>query len=85
MRLQAVEDPGQRELLIRRLSGHGFLEFEGRYNLLARADGKTSLSYSVELTPCPVFPLPLVEKKIRKEVPKMLSAVAAASKASVSR
>ena len=76
MRLEAIESPGKRELQLRRVSGHGFLEFEGRYTLVSRADGKTLLSYSVELVPCPIFPLPLVERKIRKEVPKMLAAVA---------
>lgn len=77
MRLQAVEAASKRELRLRRVSGHGFLEFDGRYLLKPRADGKTVLSYSVELVPCPIFPLPLVERKIRKEVPKMLAAVAA--------
>jgi len=79
MRLRAVEDPKKLSLLLMRVSGHGFLEFEGRYSLVPRADGKTALSYSVELVPCPIFPLPLVERKIRKEVPKMLAAVAQVS------
>ena len=79
MKLQVVEDAKKLVLLLRRVSGHGFLEFEGRYSLVARPDGKTALSYSVELVPCPIFPLPLVERKIRKEVPKMLAAVADAS------
>lgn len=79
MKLQAVERRDKLELQMRRLSGHGFLEFEGQYSLAERADGKTALSYSVELVPCPIFPLPLVERKIRNEVPRMLAAVAAAS------
>ena len=37
--------------------------------------GSTYLSYTVELIPCPIFPLPLVEEKIRKEVPRMLVAL----------
>ena len=41
--------------------GHGFLEFEGKYTLRPRPDGSgTYLSYSVELVPCPIFPLPMV-------------------------
>merc|ERR1712232_186985 len=76
MRLRAIEDDSQRQLLLRRVSGHGFLEFEGRYSLVPLVDSKTQLSYAVELVPCPIFPLPLVERKIRKEVPKMLAAVA---------
>jgi len=76
MTLEAVEDRDRWTLALRRLSGHGFLSFEGTYQLQPRADGTTYLSYVVELVPCPIFPLPLVERKIRKEVPKMLSAVA---------
>merc|ERR1719231_946404 len=77
MDLEAVESRERWMMQLRRLSGHGFLDFEAVYQLEPRADGSTYLSYSVELVPCPIFPLPLVERKIRKEVPKMLSAVAA--------
>merc|ERR1719231_252818 len=76
MTLEAVEERDRWTLTLHRLSGHGFLSFEGTYQLEPRADGTTYLSYVVELVPCPIFPLPLVERKIRKEVPKMLSAVA---------
>ena len=40
-----------------------------------RADGSTYLRYQVELVPCPIFPLPIVEDKIRREVPRMLVSV----------
>jgi len=81
MKLEAVEQRDAWQLMLRRLSGHGFLEFEGKYKLRPRPDGTgTYLSYSVELVPCPIFPLPMVERKIRKEVPKMLAAVAAAAR-----
>ena len=76
MSLEAIEDRDRWTLALRRLSGHGFLTFEGTYRLQPRPNGMTYLSYVVELVPCPIFPLPLVERKIRKEVPKMLSAVA---------
>ena len=75
MTLEAVEVQQARALELRRVTGHGFLEFEGRYTLTPRG-GSTYLAYEVELVPCPIFPLPLVERKIRKEVPKMLAAVA---------
>ncbi len=78
MVLEAVEVREAQQLELRRVSGHGFLEFEGKYTLTPRGGG-TYLAYSVEMTPCPIFPLPLVERKIRKEVPKMLTAVAAAA------
>lgn len=76
IRLEAIEERERWMLRLRRLSGHGFLEFEAEYKLRPRPDGTTYLSYEVELIPCPIFPLPLVERKIRKEVPKMLSALA---------
>ena len=75
MTLEASEDRDRWEVRLQRLGGHGFLEFEGKYTLRPQPGGSTLLSYSVELTPCPIFPLPLVERKIRKEVPKMLVAV----------
>jgi len=74
MTLEAIESSNNRKLVLRRLSGHGFLEFEATYALQDGVGGKTYLSYQVELVPCPIFPLNLVEAKVRKEVPKMLVA-----------
>jgi len=79
MALEAVEDPERWTLELRRKGGHGFLEFDAKYVLEPRGAGATYLRYEVTLVPCPIFPLPLVERKIRKEVPKMLSAVGAAA------
>ena len=81
MQLEAIEHRDRMQLQLSRLSGHGFLEFEATYTLQPRADGSTYLAYEVTLVPCPIFPLPLVERKMRKEVPKMLAAVAKASTA----
>ena len=75
MTLDVVADEERRSLVLTRTSGHGFLEFVGSYTLKPQGNGATYLQYMVELVPCPVFPLPLVEAKIRKEVPKMLLAV----------
>ena len=80
MALEAIEKPQQQKLELRRVSGHGFLEFDAAYTLVPRGDGTTYLRYEVELVPCPIFPLPLVERKIRKEVPKMLHAVGEAAR-----
>jgi len=79
MTLDAIEVPSERKLILRRTAGHGFLEFEGTYSLMPRPGGQTYLSYSVDLVPCPIFPLPLVEQKIRKEVPRMLVAIRSAA------
>ena len=75
MALEAVEHRDRWTLELQRTGGHGFLEFAAQYVLQPRADGSTHLSYEVTLVPCPIFPLPLVERKIRKEVPKLLAAV----------
>ena len=85
MGLEAIEARDRWTLQLRRVGGHGFLEFEARYVLQPRGDGTTYLSYEVELVPCPIFPLPLVERKIRKECPKMLHAVARVSEANNAR
>ena len=61
-------------LRLRRTGGHGFLEFDATYTL-SGSGADRYLSYQVELVPCPIFPLPLVEQKIRKTVPSMLAAV----------
>ena len=82
MSLEAVEKRERQTLELRRIGGHGFLEFEAKYGLQPRGDGSTYLSYEVELVPCPIFPLPLVERKIRKEVPRMLASVGAAAQRS---
>jgi carbon monoxide dehydrogenase subunit G len=64
MALEAIERRDRLSLELRRLSGHGFLEFNAVYTLRPRADGSTYLSYEVQLVPCPIFPLPLVERKV---------------------
>lgn len=79
MTLEVEADDAARKLVLRRVSGHGFLEFVGSYTLKPQPGGTTYLQYNVELVPCPIFPIPLVETKIRKEVPKMLQAVRLAS------
>jgi carbon monoxide dehydrogenase subunit G len=76
MELEAIEQRDRWSLALKRLSGHGFLTFEALYTLKPRPDGSTYLSYAVELVPCPLVPLPLVERKVRKEVPRMLHAMA---------
>ena len=81
MSLSVEADAAAKTLILRRISGHGFLEFVGSYTLQPRSNGRTYLEYKVELVPCPIFPLPLVETKIRKEVPRMLTAVRAAARA----
>ena len=75
MTLDVQADASERSLVLTRTAGHGFLEFVGSYTLKPQGNGATYLQYMVEMVPCPIFPLPIVEQKIRKEVPKMLLAV----------
>jgi len=75
MTLEAVPNFKVRELVLRRIAGHGFLEFEAIYRLVPKPDGTTYLSYVVNAVPCPIFPMPVVESKIRREVPSMLLAL----------
>lgn len=75
MRIQAIEHPERLQLVLRRVSGHGFLQFDCKYVLKPQSGSRTVLQYSVELMPCPIFPMPLVDQKIRRQVPKMLVAL----------
>ncbi|KAJ1637620.1 hypothetical protein T492DRAFT_951061 [Pavlovales sp. CCMP2436] len=65
------------ELKLQRISGHGFMDFRARYQFNALPDGNCRLAYEVQAMPCPIFPMPLVANKVRKEVPRMLSALRA--------
>merc|ERR1712087_193687 len=56
MTLEATPYPAARELVLRRVAGHGFLEFDAVYKLSPRPDGSTYLSYVVNAVPCPIFP-----------------------------
>lgn len=76
MRL-AVTERRHAELKLRRLSGHGFMSFEACYTFAALPGGNCRLGYEVQAVPCPIFPMPIVENKVRKEVPRMLSALRA--------
>ena len=85
MTLDVQADEDKRSLVLTRTSGHGFLEFVGSYTLKPQGNGATYLQYMVEMVPCPIFPMPIVETKIRKEVPNMLLAVRDAARKRSSR
>jgi len=77
MRLAVTELP-LRQLKLQRVSGHGFMDFKATYTF-APAGDHCVLQYEVQAVPCPIFPMPLVQQKVRKEVPRMLSALRAAA------
>lgn len=76
MRL-AVTEVFHSELKLKRISGHGIMEFAARYQFRRLDDNSCRLSYDVQLVPFPIFPMPIVQHKVRKEVPRMLSAMRA--------
>jgi ribosome-associated toxin RatA of RatAB toxin-antitoxin module len=76
MRL-AVTELFHNELRLERISGHGFMDFKARYQFAPLAGGSCRLGYEVQAVPCPIFPMPIVQHKVRKEVPRMLSALRA--------
>lgn len=78
MRL-AVREAYHSQLALERVAGHGFLDFKAKYDFRHLPNSHCLLSYNVEAMPCPIFPMPIVHNKIRKEVPRMLSAVRAAA------
>jgi coenzyme Q-binding protein COQ10 len=76
MRL-AVTERRLVELTLQRISGHGFMDFKAKYQFAALPGGNCRLAYEVQAVPCPIFPMPFVQNKVRKEVPRMLSALRA--------
>ena len=77
MSLEAVEQPGKRAHA-RAPLGPRLPRVRGGLQPAA-ARGRLDVPETAELVPCPIFPLPLVERKVRKEVPRMLVAVAGAA------
>lgn len=76
MRL-AVTERYHTELKLQRLSGHGFMDFKASYTFTALPGDNCRLAYEVQAVPCPIFPMPIVQNKVKKEVPRMLSALRA--------
>lgn len=79
MRLRATEDRASGRVALRRVEGKELLEFECHYAIEERPGG-TYVRYCSRLRPCSLYPLSLVEYKLRKEVPEMLRAIAEASR-----
>lgn len=73
----AVTEIHHTELKLKRISGHGIMEFVARYQFRRIDNNSCRLSYDVQVVPFPIFPMPIVQHKVRKEVPRMLSAMRA--------
>lgn len=74
MLLRVSEDLLKRSLTFTRVEGRDFSEFVGVFSVLEMED-HVRLEYELDAIPFPLFPMYLVERKVVKEVPKMLAAV----------
>lgn len=74
MLLRVREDAASRTVVFTRVEGRDFLHFEASYAITDARQG-SCLSYQMVAVPFPLFPMSMVERKIAKEVPKMLASV----------
>lgn len=74
MLVRVSEHLSTRTITFTKVRGKDFAEFVGRYSLTP-GDNMVSLEYELIALPFPLFPVSMVERKIIKEVPKMLAAV----------
>lgn len=72
---KVTEDRDGAAITFTRVEGRDFSEFVGRYVLVPLANGNTRLDYSLDAVPMALFPVSLVERKMIKEIPRMLAAV----------
>lgn len=75
MVVRVIENTSKWEIAFERVSGRDFSEFVGRYFVREGDDGGVRLDYEMDAVPFPFFPMAMVERKMCKEVPKMLAAV----------
>lgn len=73
MLMSVAEDDGV-SIGFSKVEGRDFTEFEGKY-FVKREGDDTRLEYELTAVPMPLFPVALVERKIIKEVPRMLESV----------
>jgi len=75
MVMRVTEVP-QSTITFSRVTGRDFTAFEGVYLFREAADaGGCQLDYSLDAVPMAFFPVALVERKIVKEMPKILAAI----------
>lgn len=74
MLLRVTEDAIDSTITFSRVEGRDFTEFEGVY-FVKNVDDQVFVGYELVAKPFPLFPMWLVERKIVKEVPKMLASI----------
>lgn len=67
-----VED---RTISFTRVEGRDFSEFVGQYLVTECDNGGVRLDYELVALPFPLFPMYIVERKVFKEIPKMLASI----------
>lgn len=75
MVVRVVESPEEWQIYFERDSGRDFQKFEARYFVREGVEGGVRLEYEMDAVPFPLFPMAMVERKMFKEVPRMLAAV----------
>lgn len=75
MLMRVTENFADMTLTFTRVEGRDFSDFEGRYMLRDCGPSRMRLDYELLAVPFPFFPVSLVERKIVKEVPRMLASV----------
>eukprot|EP00871_Galdieria_phlegrea_P005966 jgi/Galph1/857/GphlegSOOS_G5705.1 len=68
-----VQEEHLKTLRFTKYRSRDFEEFDGVYYFNENNDGSCQMNYNLVATPNPLFPVAIVERKIMKEVPKMLS------------
>lgn len=63
-----------RSISFTRVEGRDFSEFVGSY-FIREANGGVRLDYELVAMPFPLFPMYLVERKVFKEIPRMLASI----------
>lgn len=74
MLVQVHEREEDRFISFSRVEGRDFSEFVGSYSV-SEVEGGVRLDYELVAMPFPLFPMYLVERKVFKEIPRMLASI----------
>lgn len=69
-----VEDWERREICASRVEGRDFVTFDARW-CVKDCDAGVLLEYELLMKPFPLFPMALVDRKMYREMPRMLAAI----------
>lgn len=75
MLVRVHEEPANRTITFSRIEGRDFQRFVGKYIIEVLDNSSVQLNYEVLAVAFPLYPMSLVERKVLKEVPKMLAGI----------